>query len=92
LKYKRSPPNYTPAKFAAIAAEAEKFGAFADLPTAGDFSDDAYWAAVQAASVSGAVVVYPSDIHSSILRDLPGMPLGWCVDHSGNERISIALA
>lgn len=79
LKYKRSPPNHTPSKFAAIAAEAAKVGAFAGLPTTGDFSDDAYWAAVQSAAMSGETIVYPSDIHASLLRNLPGMPVGWCV-------------
>lgn len=79
LKYKRSPPHFSPARCAVAAAEAAAVGAFAALPTDGDFSDDAYWAAIARAAGSGHTVTYPSDIHASVLRDLPGMPVGWCV-------------
>ncbi len=76
LRYRRSPPSFTAARFAAAVATAAG-SAFAALPTAGDFDDDAYWAGVARAAAAGETVVYPSDIHASVLRDVADFPAGW---------------
>ena len=76
LRYRRSPPSFTAARFAAAVAPAAG-SAFAALPTAGDFDDDAYWAGVARAAAAGETVVYPSDIHASVLRDVADFPAGW---------------
>jgi hypothetical protein len=50
---------------------------FKGLPTEGDFSDDAYWAAVEKAADAGYKVSYPSDIHASVLKTVTDFPKAW---------------
>ena len=55
-------------------------GPFAGLPRAGEFTDDTYWAKVEAAAKSGDLVHYPADIHATLLGHSvisESFPKGW---------------
>lgn len=57
--------------------EASHQGPFQDLPFEGDFTDDAYWAAVEAAATSGHPIHYPSDIEASVCASVENFPKSW---------------
>ena len=78
LVYKSQEPRYTPSRFQArSAADPATLGPFASLPCDGDFTDDAYWAAVEKSAAEGFVLHYPSDIEASVCAKVEGFPLGW---------------
>ena len=77
MKYGRTPTNYTPAKFAEYITNESPRSPFSALPTEGNFTDDAYWAALAVAADTGFKVNYPSDIHASVLKTMPGFPAAW---------------